>query len=138
VEDVRNFAIEGTDPNSPGRIALRTYVITLFPDGNTAIYSALARAYQSALASLARDPNRLTSIVLMTDGENNSGMKPKDFLTFLNALPPEARRVRTFPVLFGEADPQALHQIAELTGGRVFDSRSTSLIEVFKEIRGYQ
>jgi Ca-activated chloride channel homolog len=138
VQDVQNFTIEGTDPNSPERLVLRADVDALSADGNTAIYSALARAYQEAVRSLSRDPNRLTSIVLMTDGENNSGMKPGEFLTYLRGLPAAARNVRTFPVLFGEADPLALHQIASQTGGKVFDSRSSSLIEVFKEIRGYQ
>ncbi len=138
VEDVENFTIEGTDPNSPDRLVLRAYVDSLSADGNTAIYSALARAYREAISALSRDPNRITSVVLMTDGENNSGMKPGEFLTFLRSLPPAARNVRTFPVLFGEADPIALHQIADATGGKVFDSRSSSLIEVFKEIRGYQ
>ena len=119
-------------------MAIRDFVNGLQADGNTAIYSAMARAYQEALASMASDPNRLSSIVLMTDGENNAGMSPRAFISFLNALPAQARTVRAFPVLFGEADPAALHQIAEETGGKVFDSRSASLSEVFKEIRGYQ
>lgn len=138
VEDVEHFSVSGTDPNSPERVAIRAYIDSLSAGGNTAIYSALARAYAEALTSLARDPSRLTSIVLMTDGENNSGMSSNAFLTFLHALPPEARRVRTFPVLFGDADPAALHQVAAVTGGTVFDSRSASLADVFKEIRGYQ
>jgi Ca-activated chloride channel homolog len=138
VHDVENFSVTGTDLGSPARIAIRDFVDNLSADGNTAIYSALARAYQEAIASLARDPSRLTSIVLMTDGENNSGMSASAFLDFLNRLPAQAKQVRTFPVLFGEADPAALHQVADATGGKVFDSRSTSLSEVFKEIRGYQ
>ncbi len=138
VEGVVNFTIQGTDPNSPDRVALRLFVDGLQADGNTAIYSALARAYRVAVGALAREPNRLTSIVLMTDGENNSGMSPKAFLSFLGSLPGAATSVRTYPVLFGEADPAALHQIADATGGKVFDSRSASLAEVFKEIRGYQ
>jgi Ca-activated chloride channel family protein len=138
VHGVKNFTVSGTDPNSPERLLIRAVVESLIGDGNTAIYSALARAYQEALASLAHEPDRLTSIVLMTDGENNAGMSANAFLTFLRALPEEARHVRTFPVLFGEADPAALHQVADVTGGKVFDSRTTSLSEVFKEIRGYQ
>jgi Ca-activated chloride channel family protein len=133
-----SFTIEGTDPTSPERLAIRQFVDHLVADGNTAIYSALARAYQEAIASLTRDPSRLTSIVLMTDGENNSGMSPPAFLSFLRSLPREALRVRTFPVLFGDADPAELHQIADVTGGKVFDSRTASLSQVFKEIRGYQ
>jgi Ca-activated chloride channel family protein len=138
VHGVKNFTVSGTDPNSPERLLIRAVVESLIGDGNTAIYSALARAYQEALASLAHQPDRLTSIVLMTDGENNAGMSANAFLAFLQALPEEARHVRTFPVLFGEADPAALHQVADVTGGKVFDSRTTSLSEVFKEIRGYQ
>jgi Ca-activated chloride channel homolog len=41
-------------------------------------------------------------------------------------------------VLFGEASPDELEQIAERTGGRVFNAKTASLTEIFKEIRGYQ
>ena len=43
-----------------------------------------------------------------------------------------------FPILFGEGSPAELNSIADLTGGRVFDSKTKSLAAVFKEIRGYQ
>jgi Ca-activated chloride channel family protein len=46
--------------------------------------------------------------------------------------------VHVFPILFGEADRDALEEIAGMTGGRVFDARSTDLGTVFKHIRGYQ
>jgi Ca-activated chloride channel family protein len=65
-------------------------------------------------------------------------MSPRAFLSFLRALPSQATSVRTFPVLFGDADPAELRQIAEVTGGKVFDSRTASLSQAFKEIRGYQ
>jgi Ca-activated chloride channel family protein len=40
--------------------------------------------------------------------------------------------------LFGEGNAEELKQLADLTGGRLFDSRSVALATVFKEIRGYQ
>jgi Ca-activated chloride channel family protein len=43
-----------------------------------------------------------------------------------------------FPILFGEGNASELGDLAGLTGGKVFDSRSNSLAAVFKEIRGYQ
>jgi Ca-activated chloride channel family protein len=46
--------------------------------------------------------------------------------------------VKVFPILFGEGSPTELQALAEMTGGRVFDSRSKPLPVVFKEIRGYQ
>jgi Ca-activated chloride channel family protein len=41
-------------------------------------------------------------------------------------------------VLFGEANPEELQTLADVTGGKVFDGRSADLSSVFKEIRGYQ
>ena len=41
-------------------------------------------------------------------------------------------------MLFGNADPSELHEVADQTGGEVFDGLSQSLSEVFKEIRGFQ
>jgi Ca-activated chloride channel family protein len=138
VEDVSDFTIEGTDPNDPGRANIRAYVDSLVADGNTAIYSALASTYLLAVHAKTAEPDRLTSIVLMTDGENNSGISAEAFLKQLKGLPAVAQQIRTFPILFGEANPDELQQVATATGGKVFDSRSTSLSDAFKEIRGYQ
>ena len=74
----------------------------------------------------------------MTDGENNEGMSADDFRRYYATLPPAAKRIKVFPILFGEARQQQLAGIAELTGGRMFDGTKGSLAAVFKEIRGYQ
>jgi Ca-activated chloride channel family protein len=74
----------------------------------------------------------------MTDGESNTGRDGSRFLTDYRSLPPEVRAVKTFAILFGEANPAELQRVADATGGRVFDGRSAPLAQVFKEIRGYQ
>ncbi len=74
----------------------------------------------------------------MTDGENNAGRDGARFVADYRQLPPEAREVKTFAILFGEGSPTELQQVADATGGRVFDGRSASLSQVFKETRGYQ
>jgi Ca-activated chloride channel family protein len=48
------------------------------------------------------------------------------------------KAIPTFAIIFGEASPQELKNIATLTGGQTFDSRNVSLPQVFKVIRGYQ
>jgi Ca-activated chloride channel family protein len=48
------------------------------------------------------------------------------------------RAIPVFWVLFGEANEAALKDLAQLTGGRVFDARKTPLYSVFKDIRAYQ
>jgi Ca-activated chloride channel family protein len=103
-------------------------------DGGTAVYSALAAAEELASAELAREPDRFVSIVLLTDGESNAGLKFDDFRArYANGIP-----ARIFPILFGEGNVAEMQQIAQLSGGREFDGRKFQLGQVFKEIRGYQ
>jgi Ca-activated chloride channel family protein len=138
VDAQQSFAIESSDPASAPLTSLRDFVGALQAGGGTAIYSALDRAYDVALAATKQDPNAYTSIVLMTDGENNAGISSNTFLARMRSRPDSQRDLRVFTVLFGEAQPKALQDIASATGGTVFDARNADLSQVFKEIRGYQ
>jgi Ca-activated chloride channel family protein len=106
--------------------------------GGTAIFSATRQAYADAAQRRKSDPSRFYSIVVMTDGLNNKGIDAVEFGDWYSQLPPADKGIRIFPVIFGEADPVELKQLADLTGGRLFDSRKNSLQAIFKEIRGYQ
>jgi Ca-activated chloride channel family protein len=134
----QSFAIDSPDPQSPTLVSLRNYVNALQADGGTAIYSALDRAYDVALDDARANPNAYTSIVMMTDGENNYGISSDQFLNRMRNRPSSEHDLRVFTVLFGEAEPKALQDIADATGGTVFDARKANLSQVFKEIRGYQ
>jgi Ca-activated chloride channel homolog len=137
VQDVREFDINDVSPQSQDFVRLRAYVDSLKAGGSTAIYDAMLKAYEVAGQRKAQDPNRFYSIVLMTDGENNSGRDGNQFLTDFRRLPEDVQRIKAFSVLLGEAKPDQLKQLAELTGGQVFDARTTPLSQVFKQIRGY-
>lgn len=106
--------------------------------GRTAIYDALMQAYREAMARRKDDASRFYSLVLMTDGENTSGASIDTFIQWYTQLPANDKGIKIFPVIFGEANPRELQRIAEITGGRSFDSRKSSLPAIFKEIRGYQ
>jgi Ca-activated chloride channel family protein len=138
VVDERDFAFKGAGPDAPGRAAVRSYVDGLQLYGGTAIFSAMRRAYQRAKADAEADKDSFTSIVLMTDGENNRGISVDDFLGSLNAVPEPARSVKTFAIQFGEANPGELRRIVQATSGAMFDANRGSLAAAFKEIRGYQ
>lgn len=138
VYDQRDFVVHDVSSSSPDLAAIRTYVSSLRAGGGTAIYDAVATAYDVAARDQRQDPDRYYSIVLMTDGENNAGRDAARFLSDYGRMPAQVRAVKTFPILFGEAKPKELSQIADVTGGRVFDGRSATLNQVFKEIRGYQ
>jgi Ca-activated chloride channel homolog len=134
----RDFTVNDTGASSPDLAAIRTYVNTFQAGGGTAIYDAVYAGYQAAETAMRTQPDRLYSIVLMTDGENNVGRDGRRFLSDYRLLPDQARAVRTFAVLFGEASPTELKQVADTTGGTVFDGRASSLSQVFKDISGYQ
>ncbi len=138
VEDVKEFTIDDTAPTGPDMQAIRAYIDSLKTYDSTAIYSGLEQAYQSVGEGQAKDPNRLYSIVLMTDGENNAGVDPDQFAKDYAGLPDPVRAVHTYTVLFGEGSKDAMAAIATLTGGSVFDATTTSLQSIFKQIRGYQ
>ncbi|MFF3338507.1 substrate-binding domain-containing protein [Streptomyces flavidovirens] len=115
---------------------LRGFVASDDFDDATAIWSSLDRAYRDASALAREHPARTLSIVLMTDGENNTGMDLDTFVRRHAQLPPEARAVRTYAIRYGEADAEELARGARATGGRMVDATGRSLISAFKEIRG--
>ena len=86
----------------------------------------------------AQDAERYYSIVLMSDGRTNAGTSQEGFRSYYQNLPLQTQQVKTFTVLFGDADKAEMEKIAEMTGGRMFDAKSQSLSQIFKEIRGYQ
>ncbi|SDK64787.1 substrate-binding domain-containing protein [Nonomuraea jiangxiensis] len=125
------FTVPERDPASV-LADIKRFAQGLDAAGGTAIYDSLRAAYD-----LPPTPGHYTSVVLMTDGENTDGSDYAAFESYYRALPQD-RRAPAFVVLFGESDVEEMRQVAELTGGALFDARSTSLSSAFKEIRGYQ
>lgn len=126
-----NFAPDSLDT---ARGQVLAYADALHAKGGTGIYAALLQAKAVAAREREQDTERLVSIVLLSDGENTVGPDLMAFRAQAASGPP----VRIFPILFGESSNADMAALAELTGGRVFDSRKASLALVFKEIRGYQ
>lgn len=117
---------------------IRNYAGRLEIRGGTALYDAVAEAYRQTAVAMKADPQRYYTIVAMTDGESNEGMNLEEFKRFYASLPEDVRTAKVFTVLFGDGNADELQALAELTGGRMFDSRKTNLASIFKGIRGYQ
>jgi Ca-activated chloride channel family protein len=136
VRDISSFEV-GIDDQETMQ-SIRDYVEMLEAGGRTAIYSALRQAYDLAAQAQQQDAGRYYSIVLMSDGKKTEGISEQEFLSYYRSLPEEAQRIKTFTILFGDADKEEMESIAEATGGRTFDARHESLSLIFKQIRGYQ
>jgi Ca-activated chloride channel family protein len=117
---------------------IRSFADDLQADGNTSIYSSLKKAYGIAVKDLAERPDTFVSVVLMTDGENNSGISASQFKSYYTSLGASGKSIPAFVVLFGDGDKTALTDIATFTGGQVFDARNGDLTAAFQAIRGYQ
>lgn len=130
----------GDDPktNQAALSAISDRVNGLQAEGGTAIFSATQQAYLEAVKRRRDDPSRFYSIVVMTDGQNNEGIGMEQFADWYNQLPAPDKGIKIFPILFGEASSDELKRLADMSGGRTFDSRKVGLQSIFKEIRGYQ
>jgi Ca-activated chloride channel family protein len=127
------------EQNARTRAAITQFVEPLKAGGQTAIYSSVQRALVELGQERARDAEkRYYTVVLMTDGESNQGLTQEQFEEWYKGQGDGVRGIPVFPILFGEGSPQELRALADLTGGRLFDSRANTLAAVFKEIRGYQ
>jgi len=135
VQAQQTFQINLADPKSLA--AVQEFANSLQADGKTAIYDSLRAAYEQALADRKAEPDRYYTIVLMSDGENNTGQTLEGFLDFYHSQP-GAENIKTFAILFGEADEKELTELVEATGGRLFNAKETRLETIFKQIRGYQ
>lgn len=116
--------------------AMRAFLATEEFDDHTAVWSTLEHGYQLAAQSVAENPTRPVTVVLMTDGLNNAAIGLDEFLQRHGALPPEARAAHTYTIRLGEADPGELDRAARATGGRLVDATATSLHDAFEETRG--
>ena len=92
--------------------------------------------YEAAMEGLSMlseyDLSQYTpAIILLTDGESLDSFD--DFRDQYEAMGAD---VPVFSIMFGDAQPEQLEQLAELTNARVFDGR-TNLTEAFRQVKGY-
>jgi Ca-activated chloride channel family protein len=125
--------------DQPVLARMRAYINSLHVHGHTAIYDALIDASQIMARQNAADPGRIQSIVLLTDGENNTGRDLAQFLAYDRSLPEGSPPVYT--IAFGQADLEPLAEVAYATNGTAFDAVGqpvSTLNTIFDQIRGYQ
>lgn len=127
--------------SSPGLVLarMRSYIDALAVGGHTAIYTSLHVACQLLVAWSAANPGTINSIVLLTDGENNTGQDLAEFLRYYRKLP--SGRPPVYVIALAEAKLSDLSQVAMVSGGQLFNAtseRASALGGIFEEIRGFQ
>jgi Ca-activated chloride channel family protein len=109
---------------------LREFGLSLQAGGGTNMYQCASAALKLMHDDTSGE-GHLPAILIMTDG------KSEDYASdFMRDWQADGRRIPVFGILFGDADSSQLDKLAQETGGRVFDGR-TSLLQAFRAARGY-
>lgn len=110
--------------------ALSSTIAKTPANGNTAMFSATGTALD--LINKSWDPHYNYSIIVLTDGQSNSGWDSAAFRSFYQST---SRNVPVYGILFGAADNRQLSDLAVTSGGAVFDGRK-DLSLAFRQAKG--
>ena len=104
------------------------------PEGGTAIFTAANQALDLIKQKGALE-KYFPAIILMTDGESNTGASFEQFQEHLQqaAL---GKDVPIYAIVFGEASTDQLNALTQATSGKVFDGKK-DLTRAFREAKGY-
>ena len=121
---------KGNDPQALA--ALLGEVTQLAPTGGTDIYSPVI-AGMDFIAGVPDLDRYVPAIILMTDGQSNTGMT---FGSLRDAVQRLGKDIPVFSIMFGDASEKQLDAISDLTRARVFDGRK-DLVAAFRNVKGY-
>ncbi|HEX3528904.1 MAG TPA: VWA domain-containing protein [Thermoanaerobaculia bacterium] len=116
------------------RDKLKGTVSGVFANGGTALYDAIAEAYDHAMAR--REPGRIAAIVVLSDGaDTHSHLKLRELVDKLRTSGESGEGVRVFTIGYGkDAERSVLESIAEATRGRYYEGTPANIRTVFREI----
>ncbi len=125
---IEQWTVRGNDPADLE--ALLNRIKNERAGGDTNIYDPAALALR--IFEEQGVGNRFPAIILMTDGRSNNGT----FESFRDLYMQGERDIPVFAITFGDADTSQLHDITEITYGRIFDGTS-DLVAAFRKAKGY-
>ena len=117
------------------RETARGKIQSLFASGGTALYDAIAAAYQRHLESSPDEQDKISAIVVLTDGADTRSKLNLDDLLSQIQLRSESQPVRIFTIGYGnDAQKDVLQKIADATQAKFYAGTPENIREVFKDI----
>jgi len=118
------------------RPKLLEQVDNTFAGGGTALYEAVASAYDTMLARAKKNPGQIHAIVVMTDGKDESSKLSLDDLD--KRFNPENAPVKIFTIAYGDsADPTVLQSIASAAQGTSVKGSASTIVEVYRDLSAF-
>ncbi|MFO7741441.1 MAG: VWA domain-containing protein [Anaerolineae bacterium] len=121
-------------PLGEKRQDVRNRVSGVIEGGDTKLYSTIELAYRELEAK--GDPDHIRAIVALTDGRDTaSDVTLPQLLDQIGAQSESGDATKIFTIAFGQAaDREVMQQIAEITGGKQYDSDPQTIGEIYAEI----
>jgi Ca-activated chloride channel family protein len=109
----------------------------VFAGGGTALYDAIAVAYDYMRARAAKEPGRIHALVVMTDGKDEGSRLPLDRLE-RKFSKEDAAPVKIFTIAYGaEADPRPLEEIAKAAQGTSVKGSTQTIVQIYKDLSAF-
>lgn len=122
-------------PVGENREKLRKQIMGLFASGGTALYDATALAHGKLSNSIGDNANRITSVVVLSDGANTAGHETLDSLARKIEFSESNAGIRIFTIGYGsDASEDVLGKIADLTRAKFYKGSTSNIREIFREI----
>jgi len=122
-------------PVKTGRAAALGQISNTWTGGGTALYDAIDTAYRAQLARAQTDANRISAIVVLTDGADTDSRIELEALLKEIRYDNEHRTIRIFTVAYGEdAKADVLTRIADATEARFYKGDPRNIRAVLREI----
>ncbi len=118
-----------------GRANAKAKLGGLYPHDGTALYDAISTAYAAHMASQNQDAERISAIVVLTDGEDRDSKLALDDLLKQIKFDNEHHTIRVFTIAYGDdAKKDVLTQIADATQAKFYAGNQQNIRQVLREI----
>jgi Ca-activated chloride channel family protein len=117
------------------RALAKEKLAALYPHDGTALYDAIANAYAAHLSSQDQDAERISAIVVLTDGEDRDSKLSLDDLLKQIKFDSEHHTIRVFTIAYGDdAKKDILTKIADTTQAKFYAGNQENIRQVLREI----
>lgn len=137
--DSQAYPVFGPFTLGEGKEKLKARVDQAFAKGGTALYDAVAQAYEAQKERARKDPRRIHALLVLTDGvDENSTRYTLAQLRDLLGKDEEGSGVKVFTIAYGAgADPKILAEIAEAGRGSTARGTATNIVQVYQDMASF-
>jgi Ca-activated chloride channel homolog len=122
-------------PVKTSRNQIKSAISMMAPKGGTALYDAIADAYRAQLASQDQDHDKISAIVVLTDGDDTNSKQTLDDLLPQIRFDNETHTIRVFTIAYGDdAKADVLQKIADATQAKFYKGNQQNIRQVLREI----